>query len=697
MTALLAGEIPKNFTLATVKNEFYDKRDSKYLETLETRERPELGKPSDGCKTNLFFGFFFDGTKNNYVKAEAGKNHSNVARLYDCYPGLSVPGVLPKTTDWQHNPSRYTHFFKVYVPGVSSPFPQVNDTGEGKDGALGGAAGALGERRIIWALVQAINNVHRYLLKAPLVHQSEMDELFAKIFLNKHARRRMTDDSWWHGALPGEDVNACARRRFEALLKRLHAAVSQYWPNEKTGKPAKIDPGTVKTIHISVFGFSRGATQARAFLNWLQSLCRLDAQLRGKTGMSLGGFPVQFDFLGVFDTVASVGSANTLGFFNGHGAWADSEESLRVPEDVKCLHLVAAHELRRSFPVDSISVGGTLSANAQEIVVPGVHSDIGCGYCPCEQGRGTDPNGNDMLARVPLLMMYKAARLNGVPLKLELAAPVAQARFALKPEAIKAFNAYIATCRETRGDLHRIMREQARKQIEWRLARRVTGTTPIQNTVSFGRASTFDQNDLHSAAVEFEEEIKAFANWRENKGAGFRPAVQQRGFDNEHASEWEEIATWWNEKVRPADEVLAFFDNFVHDSRAWFKLGGPDSEEKMHAELKKLVEKRTRAQSLNAQPRKATLLGKADASSVTRFSDGLSDEERRIADEYARTGKIPRMMTSGREPFAVAKAGYLRFRKVYGGGDAVLLSSLDGQPADSAPSGAADSAALRRA
>lgn len=679
MSTSLSAQVAENFSFAHDFNSFFAGADLKTVRNLEKREQISTSMPSSSCTTNLFFGFFFDGTKNNYVKAEAGKNHSNVARLYDCYPGLSVPGVLPKATDWQHNPSRYTHFFKVYVPGVSSPFPQVHDTGEGKDEALGGAAGALGERRIVWALVQAINNVHRFLLKAPLVSQSEMDELTRIVRLDKFSRRRMEDSSRESGGLPGSAATWQAIRKFEAVLKRLHAAVAQHWPNEKTGKPAKIDPGIVKTIHISVFGFSRGATQARAFLNWLQSLCKLDAQLRGKSGMSLGGFPVQFDFLGIYDTVASVGLANTVGFFNGHAAWADIEESLRVPDDVKCLHLIAAHELRRSFPVDSISVGGQLPAGSQEVVVPGMHSDIGSGYCPCEQGRGTDPGGSDMLARIPLLIMYKAARLNGVPLKLEMAAPIAQARFALAPEAIKAFNAYIAACRETNGPLHRIMREQARKQIEWRLARRVKGSTPIQQTASFARATTFDQNDLHSAAVEFEDEIKAFGEWREGKGPRFRPVSQQRGFDNEHESEWEEIATWWNEAVRPPVEVLAFFDNFVHDSRAWFKMdGSPDSEAKMHAELSKWVQKRKTAQALNAQPMGGAALA-ADFR-VMRVSDGLSEEQRRAADDYARTGKIPRMMTSGREPFSLAKAGYLRFRKVYGGLDSVLLSAVEEQP-----------------
>ena len=680
MTFMLSPQVADSFMSGDDFDRFFDSTQVKIIKELEKREQVSVSHPAASCRGNLFFGFFFDGTKNNYIKAEAGKNHSNVARLYDCFPGKSVPGVLPKSTDWTHRTENYTHFYKVYVPGVSSPFPQVGDTGEGNDERFGGAGGAFGERRIIWALVQAINNIHRYFLSAPLVRQDELNDLYRWVILNKYSRRRMVDDGWWRGLVPGSDVNAIARRRFEAILKRLHGALSQHWPNAKTGRPAKIDPGIVKTIYVSVFGFSRGATQARAFVNWLQSLCKLDAQLRGKSGMSLGGFPVQFDFLGVFDTVASVGLANTVGYFNGHGAWADTEDSLRVPDDIKCLHLVAAHELRRSFPVDSISVGGHLPAGAQEVVVPGVHSDIGCGYCPREQGRGTDPNGDDMLARIPLLMMYKAARLSGVPLKLELAAPVAQARFALKPEAIKAFNAYIASCRETKGELHRIMREQARKQIEWRLARRVGGNSPIQKTASFARATTFDQNDLHSAAVEFEDEIKAFEKWLKEKGAGFRPAAQKRGFDDDYLKEWEEIATWWQKGPRPSEEVLQFFDNYVHDSRAWFKLdGSPDSEEKMHATLVKWAE-------WCSAPRAAlaTVGGKADYKSVSP-ADRLTEDQRRATAEYARTRKIPRMMTSGREPFRIGEAGYLRFRKVYGGGDDVLLTSVDGQPGGALP------------
>ena len=693
MSALLASNIEACFAEAAEFYSFFDKKERDVIRLqLEAREQPVFGVPSKSCDTNLFFGFFFDGTKNNYVQAEAGKSHSNVARLYDCYPGLSVPGVLPKATDWQYRPDSYTHFFKAYIPGVASPFAQVGDTGKGGHATAGAAAGALAERRIIWALVQAINNVHRYFLKAPLITQPELDGLLRRIRLTKSSRYMMVGT--------GDDTRAgtssstqAARREFEKILRRLHAAVSYHMPDKHTGKPAKIDPGVVKKIYVSAFGFSRGATQARAFVNWFLSLCRLDAQLRGKAdGMSLAGFEVKFDFLGLFDTVASVGVGNTLGngvgkFFDGHGAWADAEDSLRIAPGVKCLHLVAAHELRRSFPVDSISVKGQLPDGCQEIVVPGVHSDVGCGYCPREQGKGTDPNGDDMLARIPLLMMYKAARLNGVPLKLEMASPIAKARFALKPEAITAFNAYIATCKETRGPIHVIMREQARKQIEWRLARRIKGKSPLHEIPSFRRASVMDQNDLYSAAHEFEDEINAFVLWLNQKGKGFKPEIRQAGFDNDHLAEWEEIARWWKEDPCPDEAVMSFFDGYVHDSRAWFKPLGdnPEDEAAAHAQLASWVKLR---QAALAAPSPTLPIGPF----VWRYQpvrDMLNDEQRRAADEYAKTGRIPRMKNSGREPFAAARAGYLRFRKIYGGWDSELISSLHTSPHQSNDAAAA--------
>jgi hypothetical protein len=177
MSAMLCPFISHTFANASHVQDFFDERERQTTRNFDRMEQPLIGVPGESCKTNLFFGFFFDGTKNNYVQAEKGLSHSNVARLYDCYPGLSVPGVLPASTDWQYKPSNYTYFFKTYIPGVASPFKEVNDSGKDSEQTRGAAMGYRGEARIIWALIQAINNVHRYFYKAPIVSSSEAAKL----------------------------------------------------------------------------------------------------------------------------------------------------------------------------------------------------------------------------------------------------------------------------------------------------------------------------------------------------------------------------------------------------------------------------------------------------------------------------------------------------------------------------------------
>ena len=270
--------IDQNFHSAVIKEKLFDKAAREIIDLHETRERPPQCKLKESCTTNLFFGFFFDGTKNNYINAESAKNHSNIARLYDCYPGQSVPKVLPESTDWKRDSHRYKHFFKVYAPGVSSPFEQVGDKADWFDEPTGGASGRMGERRILWALVQAINNVHRYLLEAPLILPPEMNAIFRDVILNKETRRNMTGDleritsSTGKKGIPRAHM---ARKVFEQLLQRLHQITAQHWPDPRTGRPRKISPAVVMKIYISVFGFSRGATQARAFTNWLSVESRL--------------------------------------------------------------------------------------------------------------------------------------------------------------------------------------------------------------------------------------------------------------------------------------------------------------------------------------------------------------------------------------------------------------------------------------
>ncbi|MEH6434570.1 T6SS phospholipase effector Tle1-like catalytic domain-containing protein [Massilia sp. DD77] len=674
MSTVLCPSLSTRYSSAAEEKIFFEGDDLDLIRMHEERERFENNIPDESCKTNLFFGFFFDGTRNNYEKAEATKEHSNVARLYDIFPGQSVPGVLPTSTEWRHQTEKYSHFFRVYIPGVASSFKEVNDSGEGMAATFGGAAGAKGNDRIVWGLIQAINNVHRYFHGRTLISSEEAASLSNKIQLSRAARRVMEDPSF-SPVNRASNLDEKPRVEFEKLLRRLHASVSQHWTTEGR-PPAKIDPGIVEKIYISMFGFSRGATQARAFANWLASLCGLDAMIRGEGQSSLGGFPVVFDFLGLFDTVASVGLGNTYGnfpilhLFDGHGAWADAEDSLRIPGCVNsCVHLVAGHELRRSFPVDSIAVGSVLPARAKEVVFPGVHSDVGGGYGPTQQGKGTDPDGTDMLSRLPLLYMYREARMAGVPLKLELAPSVVKRRFALAPQTLSDFNDYLSKCTKTSGSLTDIIREQALLQMAWRYYRRDQGPQPLHKIPSFVRATNFDKNDLESANKEFNKELADFEEWLE----GFtdrKPRRQAPGFDNRVSLEWEEIATYWK-LPEPDPAVTRFFDEYVHDSRSGFKLSGDDSE----AEAIKTLKKWSMWLKYAKKRHEDSMRNGFDFQLEAPPDYGMSTNQRIAAEDYDKTQSIPRYITEGREPYRFAEAGYFRFRKIYGGSDSVLLSN----------------------
>lgn len=665
------------------KERFFSSAELEKLNGYLNRESAPIGNPSESCKPNLFFGFFHDGTRNNFGKAiEKGNHtHSNIARLYSCYPGRSVPNVIPREPLWEHAPDQFKNYFRVYIPGVGSVFDLVNDTGVGKDAKLGAAMAYKGEPRIIWSLLQAINNLHRFFKKdAPLVTADEGRKLHRKIQLNKLTLQEMTAES------PSREFGS-ARSEFETILRSLHKAIQYHMPGPDGGKPQSIDPGWVQQIYVSVFGFSRGAAAARAFANWLVALCKLDAKLLGKPGTTLGGFPVNFDFLGLFDTVASVGLANTFNTADGHWGWADAEVSLREPNEfAECLHLVSGHEVRRSFPLDSISLNNALGSKRAEIVYPGVHSDVGGGYQPQEQGKGKDPTGSDMLSRLPLAHMYRRARLAGVPLKLELVTQQSvKDDFRIAPQTIAAFNQYLSFARTRTGALTDIMREQRNFYIQWRYKRRQLGPTPLEGNAEKGiqpidsylNARTVDKNDLRGANEEFTKEIADYERWRENfrnpnpmddctqrRSIGPRKpediAPQPPGFNNRWHDEWEEITRFWGKEFLP-DGMETFFDDYVHDSHAWFKLTGTESDD-VEGELK------------------SWLRQMKEHEENTRY-DGhgkphpLTSEQRKWALKYERTGQVPEEMKSdGREP-AWAGAGYLRYRKIYAGADALLISN----------------------
>ncbi|WP_226659868.1 T6SS phospholipase effector Tle1-like catalytic domain-containing protein, partial [Klebsiella pneumoniae] len=109
---------------------------------------------------------------------------------------------------------------------------------------------------------------------------------------------------------------------------------------------------------------------------------------------------------------------------DGHMSWADG--TMELPDDEtygglikKCVHLVSGHEQRLCFPLDSVRrANGKYPPCATEVVYPGMHSDIGGGYPPGDQGKGNAEHDGHLLSQIVLHDMYSAAFNCGAPLKV---------------------------------------------------------------------------------------------------------------------------------------------------------------------------------------------------------------------------------------------------------------------------------------
>jgi hypothetical protein len=355
----------------------------------------QKGTPTT-CKKILWLSFFFDGTGNNLGADLALPKHSNIARLYRVHKKNQKEGTLA-----------------VYIPGLGTYFPEIGDDG---GSILGLGCGAMGEERLNFAVKQL-----DAFLAIPLAQASA-------------------------------PTNA------------------------------------IQEINIAVFGFSRGAALARAFVNLVMER-RCD--LRGeKWVLRTGAWPVRFRFLGLFDTVASVGlpmSSNTTGLretyngntagmivkrlrqyqetrpeslaffaneasgadpapgdYNGHDGWGGRLRIHKTVEEVR--HFIAAHEVRNSFPLDSVSIlskGRLLKpGNFYETVYPGAHSDVGGGYASGDGAKGL--TSVESLSLIPLRHMYDYAVSCGVPMLPEWTLDN-EADFNVDPMLLETYNCYVKT------------------------------------------------------------------------------------------------------------------------------------------------------------------------------------------------------------------------------------------------------------
>lgn len=96
------------------------------------------------------------------------------------------------------------------------------------------------------------------------------------------------------------------------------------------------------------------------------------------TGRQYDGAPSgKTRFIGIFDTVAAIGTP--LNGMNPHNAdTGDVDLILHSGIAEKVFHIVAQHECRFNFALNSVKPAWP------ELMLPGVHSDIGGGYWPLE-------------------------------------------------------------------------------------------------------------------------------------------------------------------------------------------------------------------------------------------------------------------------------------------------------------------------
>ncbi|MDR6606778.1 phospholipase effector Tle1 domain-containing protein [Pseudomonas synxantha] len=137
----------------------------------------------------------------------------------------------------------------------------------------------------------------------------------------------------------------------------------------------------ISSLIFDVFGFSRGAAAARHFAylcmvginSPLKDTLYLPDRLFARGFSKAFGEGVKTGFIGLFDTVASVGGLSNLGYVRSPAA-PGVKLHLAPRFFPNVLQLVARDEYRANFALNRVG------PDHPEISLPGAHSDIGGGY-----------------------------------------------------------------------------------------------------------------------------------------------------------------------------------------------------------------------------------------------------------------------------------------------------------------------------
>ncbi|SFD11028.1 Uncharacterized alpha/beta hydrolase domain [Collimonas sp. OK412] len=506
---------------------------------------------TSNCEEDIDLGLFFDGTRNNMYEDKPSLKHSNIARLHDAY--LEDPPLGAR---------------RVYINGVGTPFPEI---GELSYSNMGNGFGSGCEARVLYGLLAVFNTIHaRAYDDQPFFRKEQVKALCRNSFhvsdpsdLQELKKLGITEGLLMsHGGLsPREEF---LKRQANFLEKKLSTH----------GKP------DIKECFIDVFGFSRGAAEARVFCQWLDKLL---------VGGKLAGVIIRFRFVGLIDTVASAGvlgglAGTIVNSTGGHDGWATAKD-LRIPTSVEnCVHMVAMHELRKNFPIDELGVDGVLPPHCQEFVYPGAHSDVGGGYEPGELGISV---GNTLfesdalkLSQIPLNHMFDCAVAAGAPLDKERAtSDSGHAPFVVSPRVEQAFNDFLTASTMKPRPIHEWL--QPYLNWRWQVCKRYEQLAQVQKANAEDRKLLIDSNKILmkdadliglkgdvSLSQRFLDFIKG------QPGASLKAAEYRQAALSALDPEAPALLDMAKNAPPTTAAIAALFDGFVHDSYAGFTPAG---------------------------------------------------------------------------------------------------------------------------
>ncbi|MDV4265321.1 T6SS phospholipase effector Tle1-like catalytic domain-containing protein [Acinetobacter seifertii] len=470
------------------------------------------------CHDVVNISVFFDGTGNNEDADKKEKKWSNPARLWRNAQTLRDKEMADKNTKISPN-------YAIYISGVGTRF-------------------------------NAELNIFQRAISSFQDHYSLLG-----MGVGLGGARRLDY---------GEDqLNDALKQILTFNAQKVEKDVKKYVGEKKNYSFAEVDKNLkdhrlIKKINISVFGFSRGAALARAFTNQFIGQC--ESNCDGLT-YGQGKYPIEFKFLGIFDTVASFGLPAT----NLSNSLPFLERDLVVDERVQnCSHYIAGNEVRFAFPVDVIHKDNKLAnSNWKEVVYPGVHSDVGGGYEPGGQGV------NDNFARIPLKHMLDDALQAGVKMysydELKKGHSEVFEQFEIQPDSQKYYDA-VKAATPSQGSVQEQIKgcmklyysaygTIARAGNELSVSQRVRQENKFREYIPVGPSDMATEmqrlKKLKEATASKKDGFNIFRVFSPVSTAyEYMISIEDWQFES------------WNKDV--SDDIKQFYLNYVHDSKYGF-------------------------------------------------------------------------------------------------------------------------------